>query len=398
GQHPGGLVVVPDGHEVYEFTPIQHPANKSDAGTITTHFDFDSLHDSLVKLDILGHDAPTVIKMLEDMTGVRTAEIRLDDQPTMALFSGLESLGVDAAAAGGEVGTLGVPEFGTGFVRQVLVDTRPATFADLVRIMGLVHGTDLWFNNAQDLIRAGTCTLAQVIAARDDIMLYLIQKGLDKGMAFKIMESVRKGKGLTPEWEQAMREAAVPNWYIDSCKKIKYLFPKAHGVAYAIMMFYIAYYKVRYPSAFYAAYFSTKAEEADGSLLVGGAKAIAPALQAIARKGNDASAKEKSVYTVLEVANEACARGISFAPVDVYRSEVSRFTLAEEQVLRCPLVSLPGLGETAAEAIVRERALRPFTSMEDLRKRAGLSKTVTLALAEHGALAGWPQTDQLSLF
>jgi len=251
GQHPGGLIVVPKGRDIHEFTPVQHPANDRESGVITTHFDYSALHDNLVKLDILGHDDPTILRMLEDLTGVDVTRIPLDDPDTLAIFSSLDPLGIGPAdAAGSTVGTLGVPEFGTGFVRQMLEDTRPKTFSELVRISGLSHGTDVWLNNAQELVRQGQATLSQVIATRDDIMTFLIHKGMDASNAFRIMEQVRKGRGLTAEDEQLMRRFDLPPWYIDSCRKISYMFPKAHAAAYVMMAFRIAYFKVHYPRRF----------------------------------------------------------------------------------------------------------------------------------------------------
>jgi len=397
GQHPGGLMVLPKGREIYEFTPIQYPANDRESGVVTTHFEFQMIHDQLVKLDMLGHDGPTVIRMLEDLTGVPPLSIPLDDPDTMAIFSGLESLGIAERDAGGKVGTLGIPEYGTSFVRQMLEDTRPKTFADLVRIMGLSHGTDVWLNNAQDLVRSGTVTLSETIAARDDIMTYLIRKGLEPKTAFKIMEQVRKGRGLTPEDEAVMKEHQVPGWYIESCKKISYLFPKAHAVAYAMMAFYTAYYKVHHPLAFYATYFTIKVDDCDAGVLIRDAETLRKMVEDIERKGNDATAKEKSVATVLEVAIEAKARGVEFLPIDLYKSKAREFQIVGDALLP-PLASVPGIGISAAESIVAAREAGEFTSIEDLRRRSGATKTVIEALAEHGCLEGLSETDQLTLF
>src|SRR5690606_8650758 len=311
GQHPGGLIVVPRGRDIHEFTPVQYPANDRDAGVITTHFDFSALHDNLVKLDILGHDDPTMLRMLQDLTGVDVRRIPLDDPATMAIFSSTETLGLPDDGSG-SVGTLGIPEFGTRFVRQMLEETRPKTFAELVRISGLSHGTNVWTNNAQDLIRQGVATLPQVIATRDDIMLYLIQRGMESGAAFRIMEQVRKGKGLKPEDEELMRKHGLPEWYIESCQKISYMFPKAHAAAYVMMAFRIAYFKVHYPEAFYAAYLSVRAEEYDADLVVQGREAIRRAIEAVERKGAEATARDKSLVTIMEVVLEAMARGIKF--------------------------------------------------------------------------------------
>ncbi len=398
GQHPGGLMVVPKGRDIHEFTPIQYPANDRDTGVTTTHFDFHTIHDQLVKLDILGHDGPTVIRMLERMTNTKATDIPLDDPKTMQIFSGLESLGISEEDAGGPVGTLGIPEYGTPFVRQMLADTRPKTFADLVRIMGLSHGTDVWLNNAQDLVRSGTVTLSETIAARDDIMIYLMRKGLEPSLAFRIMEQVRRGRGLTPDEEAAMRAHNVPEWYIESCKKISYMFPKAHAVAYAVMAFYIAYYKVHYPVAFYRTYFSIKADDCDANRFVLGAEGIRQTLQEIEKKGNDATPRERSIATVFEVAAEAVARGIHFLPVDLYTSEAREFIQVGETGLRCSYLSLSGIGASAAESIIQARKERPFTSIDDLRRRAGVSRTVIETLERHGALGDLPESDQLSLF
>lgn len=397
GQHPGGLMVVPKGRDIHEFTPIQYPANDRKSDTITTHFDFNTIHDQLVKLDLLGHEGPTVVKMLEDGTEVKATDIPLDDPDTMAIFSSLKSLGISEEDAMGKVGTLGIPEYGTSFVRQMLEDTKPKTFADLVRIMGLSHGTDVWLNNAQDLVRNGTVTLSETIAARDDIMIYLIRKGLEPHLAFKIMEQVRRGRGLESEDERIMKEHGVPDWYREACKKISYMFPKAHAVAYAVMAFYIAYFKVHHKEHFYATYFTMKSDDCDADLLVQGEDALRQTWQAIQKKGNDASAKEKSVMTVVEVAIEAIARGIRFLPIDLYRSDARRVLVANEGLL-LPLASMPGIGVSAAENIVVARQDGEFTSIEDIRRRSGVSKTVTEALTEHGCLSDLPETDQLSLF
>lgn len=396
GQHPGGLMIVPQGREIYEFTPIQHPADKDDAEVITTHFDCDTIHDTLVKLDILGHDDPTVLRMLQELTGVDVRTVPIDDPGTLKLFSGLESLGIDPKDASGEVGTLAIPEFGTRFVRQMLVETRPSTVGELVRISGLSHGTNVWTGNAQDLIKAGTCTLKDVIATRDDIMIYLIRAGLEPGDAFKIMERVRKGKGLEPQHEELMKAHGVPQWYIESCKKISYMFPKAHAAAYVMMALRIAYFKVHYPLAFYAAYFSVRAADFDANIAVAGPRRCRQEIERLEAKGNDATAKEKGTLTVLEVVIEAMARGIRFLPVDLYKSHVDRFTI-EGDALRCPLESLQGVGRAAAVAIAEARE-RPFTSIEDLQNRSKVSKTVIEVLREHGSLEGLAETDQIALF
>ncbi len=396
GQHPGGLMVVPEGREIYEFTPIQRPANDDSTDIITTHFDCDTIHDTLVKLDILGHDDPTMLRMLEDLTGVNVREIPIDDPETLKIFSGLESLGIDKTAASGEVGTLAIPEFGTRFVRQMLIETRPTTVGELIRISGLSHGTNVWTGNAQELIKNKTSTLKEVIATRDDIMTYLIRQGLSPGEAFAISERIRKGRGVSEEDEQKMLGKGVPKWYIESCRKISYLFPKAHAAAYVMMALRIAYFKVHHPLAFYAAYFSVRAGDFDADLVVQGERVCRSEIERLEAKGNEATAKEKGTVTVLEVALEAMARGVRFHPVDIYVSDVERF-LIEGDGLRCPLASIQGVGDAAARSLAEARE-RPFTSIEDLQRRGKVSKTVIEALRNHGALGSLPETDQIALF
>ncbi|MFO7819212.1 MAG: PolC-type DNA polymerase III [Halanaerobacter sp.] len=396
GQHPGGLMVIPEEKDVYDFTPIQKPANDMDSDTLTTHFDYHSISGRILKLDILGHDDPTSIRMLQDITGVDPQEIPLDDPQTMKIFSSIEPLEVIEDEVGVKLGTLGIPEFGTSFVRGMLRETRPTTFAELVRISGLSHGADVWLNNAQDLIRSGTAKLSEVISVRDDIMNYLLQKGVEPSTAFWIMEHVRKGKGLTDEEEQVMRENNVPNWYIKSCKKINYMFPKAHAAAYVMMAYRIAYFKVHYPEAFYNTYFSIKSDDFDAQIVLQGQEFIEKKIAEINNKGNDATAKDKRTLRVLRIVVEALARGISFCPVDIYESQINRFQITEEG-LRPPLISLDGLGTRAAENIVDKRE-EEFTSIEDLSNQASLSKTVIEVMREHGCLDDLPETNQLSLF
>ncbi|MCL4516026.1 MAG: PolC-type DNA polymerase III [Firmicutes bacterium] len=399
GQHPGGVMVVPRGQEIYNFSPIQYPANDREAGTITTHFDYKSISSRLVKLDILGHDDPTVIRMLQDVTGQDPKEVPLDDPTTMRIFSSVEPLGVAPEQVGSNVGTYGVPEFGTKFVRGILESTRPKTFSDLVRISGFSHGTAVWAGNAEELIKGGTATLAEAISTRDDIMLYLLYRGLPPKTAFKIMEQVRKGKGLKKEDEEVMKAHNVPDWYIDSCKKIQYMFPKAHAVAYVTMAYRIAYFKVRYPGAFYSTYFTVRADEFDADLVIKGLETVNRSMEEIERKGNDATAKEKNLFTILEVVREAMARNVRFLPVDLYESDARKFLLRDDgKALLPPLASLQGLGDAAARTIVEARQKAPFTSVEDLRVRSRLSKTVIEVLRAHGCLKGIPETDQMTLF
>ncbi|GAA4701059.1 PolC-type DNA polymerase III [Brevibacillus fulvus] len=397
GQHPGGIIVVPDYMEIEDFCPIQFPADDNESEWRTTHFDFHSIHDNLLKLDILGHDDPTVIRMLQDLTGIDPKTIPLDDKETMSLFSSTEALGVTPEQIRSNLGTLGIPEFGTKFVRQMLEDTKPTTFAELVQISGLSHGTDVWLNNAQELIRNGTCKLSDVIGCRDDIMVYLIYKGLDPSRAFKIMESVRKGKGVNEEDQEEMRKHNVPEWYIDSCQKIKYMFPKAHATAYIMMAVRIAYFKVHYPREFYATYFSVRADDFDIPLMVKGSSAIRQKIEEIEGKGLDAQPKEKALLTVLEMALEMVERGFRFANVDLYRSDATRFLIDGDSLI-APFNSIPGLGTNAAISIVKAREDGEFLSKEDLLNRARISKTILEYLEEQGALKGLPESNQLSLF
>ncbi|RAK23407.1 DNA polymerase-3 subunit alpha (Gram-positive type) [Anoxybacillus vitaminiphilus] len=397
GQHPGGIIVVPDYMDIYDFTPIQYPADDTSSEWRTTHFDFHSIHDNLLKLDILGHDDPTVIRMLQDLSGIDPKTIPTDDPEVMKIFSGTESLGVTPEQIMCNVGTLGIPEFGTRFVRQMLEDTKPKTFSELVQISGLSHGTDVWLGNAQELIQNGICTLSEVIGCRDDIMVYLIYRGLEPSLAFKIMESVRKGKGLTPEFEEEMRKHDVPEWYIESCKKIKYMFPKAHAAAYVLMAVRIAYFKVHHPLLYYASYFTVRAEDFDLDAMVKGSAAIRKRIEEINAKGLDASAKEKSLLTVLEIALEMCERGFSFKNIDLYRSQATEFVIDGNSLIP-PFNAIPGLGTNVAWNIVRAREEGEFLSKEDLQQRGKVSKTLIEYLESRGCLDSLPDHNQLSLF
>ncbi len=396
GQHPGGVMVVPKDMQIYDFTPIGYPANDKGSGVITTHFDYHSISSRLLKLDLLGHDDPTVIKMLEQETGVDAKKIKLDDEKTMAIFSSLDPLNIRPEDVGTTVGTLGVPEFGTRFVRQMLEDTRPTTFSELVRISGLSHGTDVWLNNAQDLIKSGAATLKQVIATRDDIMTYLLNKGVKPKTAFSTMEAVRKGRGIKPDVEELLVKNNVDTWFIESCKKIKYLFPKAHAVAYVIMAFRIAYFKVHYPQAFYATYFTVRADDFDAEIILQGPEKIKETILEIDKKDN-ITAKEKGLYTVLEVANEMYLRGIQFLPIDLYKSDSKRFKIIQGDIL-LPISSIQGVGTTAAKSIEEERKKKRFSSIEDLRERTRITKTVIQNLRQNGVLKDLQETDQISLF
>jgi DNA polymerase-3 subunit alpha (Gram-positive type) len=397
GQHPGGIIVVPDNKEIYDFTPIQFPADDRKSEWKTTHFDFHSIDSNLLKLDILGHDDPTVIRMLQDLSGIDPMTIPTDDAGVMKLFSGTETLGVTPEQINCKTGTLGVPEFGTKFVRQMLEDTKPKTFAELVIISGLSHGTDVWLGNAQELINDGICELPDVIGCRDDIMVYLMHKGLDASLAFKIMEFVRKGKGLQDEWITEMRKYAVPDWYIESCKKIKYMFPKAHAAAYVLMAVRIAYFKVHHPILFYAAYFSVRASDFELDTMVKGPETLRQRISDIIEKGNDAPPKEKSLLTVLEISLEMWERGFSFSKVDLYKSSATEF-IVDGSTLLPPFNAVDGLGTNAALNIVRARDEGEFLSKEDLRERSKISKTVLEYLDNHGCLEGMEEKNQLSLF
>lgn len=397
GQHPGGIIVIPDYMDVYDFSPIQFPADDRNSEWKTTHFDFHSIHDNVLKLDILGHDDPTVIRMLQDLSGMDPKTIPTDDPEVMKIFSGTESLGVTEQQIMCKTGTLGIPEFGTRFVRQMLEDTKPTTFSELVQISGLSHGTDVWLGNAQELIHNQTCNLSEVIGCRDDIMVYLIYQGLDPSFAFKIMESVRKGKGLSEEMEAEMRKNEVPEWYIDSCKKIKYMFPKAHAAAYVLMAVRIAYFKVHLPLLYYAAYFTVRAEDFDIEAMSRGSEAIRAKIEEINAKGLEASNKEKNLLTVLELALEMTERGFVFQNYDLYKSSASEFII-EGNTLIPPFNSIPGLGTNAAFNIIKARESGEFLSKEDLQQRGKVSKTILEYLDKQGCLKSLPEQNQLSLF
>ncbi len=397
GQHPGGVMIIPSDHNIYEFTPIQRPADDTDSTVITTHFDYRSISGRLLKLDILGHDVPTIIRMLEDITGYNANNIKLDDKTTMSLFTSTDALGIDLLDIDCRTGTLGIPEFGTKFVRQMLMETNPTTFAELIRISGLSHGTDVWLNNAQELIKNNIVSLKDVISTRDDIMLNMTHMGLDPSIAFGIAESVRKGRGISEEYEKAMKDKNVPDWYINSCKIIKYLFPKAHATAYVMMSFRIAYYKIYYPEAFYATYFSVRIEDFDIDLFKNDNIYLKNKWNELNKKGNSATAKEKSLNTVLEVVYEMNCRNIKLLPVDLYKSATDKFIVTEHGILP-PLRSVQGLGVSAAIGIEKERNKKPFISIEDLRERTKISKTVIEILKDHGCVEGLPEKNQLSLF
>ncbi|WKY43588.1 PolC-type DNA polymerase III [Eubacteriaceae bacterium ES2] len=395
GQHPGGIMVVPSYKDIYDFCPVQRPADDPDSDTITTHFAYESISGRLLKLDILGHDDPTMLRMLKDFTGVDPVKIPLDDEKTMSLFTSTKALDFQTDDFESPLGVCGIPEFGTSFVREMLLDTKPTAFSDLIRISGLSHGTDVWLNNAQDLIRDKKATIKEAICTRDDIMLFLIYMGLEAKTAFTIMEAVRKGKGLKPEWEDYMRENKVPEWYIDSCKKIKYMFPKAHAAAYVTMAFRIAWYKVYYPLAYYATYFTVRATEFDAGVIAQGKAAVVARMKEIKALGTKASNKEKGLLTSLELAHEMMCRGYGFKNVDVYASHHSEFRIIDNNLLP-PLNALEGIGDKAARRIFEEAQLRPYMSCEDLQSRTKISKSNIETLTRQGCLNQLPQSNQIS--
>ena len=402
GQHPGGIIVVPKGREIYEFCPVQHPADDPNSDIITTHFDYHSIDQNLLKLDILGHDDPTMIRMLYDITGIDPTKVPLDDKETMSIFSSTDALGVTPEQIKSKVGSYGVPEFGTKFVRGMLVDTKPTTFDELIRISGLSHGTDVWLGNAQSLIEDGIVTLNEAICCRDDIMIYLIKKGLPPNHAFKIMETVRKGKALKDqekwaEYVAMMKEHDVPDWYIKSCEKIKYMFPKAHAAAYVTNAFRIAYFKVHHPKAYYAAYFTIRADEFDSDIMCYGKEKVLNKMKEIDLAGNSATTKDKNMYAILELVLEMYERGINFLPIDLYKSHATKF-LVEEDGIRPPLNSIPGLGTVAAEGIDEAKKDGKFMSIDDMKIRSKIGKSVIELLDRVGCLKGMSESNQMSLF
>ena len=397
GQHPGGIIVVPEGYDILEFTPIQKPADKVDSPVITTHFDYHTIESNLLKLDLLGHEDPTTVKILKDITGIDPKDIPLDDPKTMSLFSSTETLGVTEEEIFNKIGTLGIPEFGTLFVRGMLEETRPTTFDELIKISGLSHGTDVWLNNAQDLVKAGTITLKEAICTRDDIMIYLISEGIEASIAFDIMEKVRKGRGLTEEQENLLRENNIPEWYIKSCKTIKYMFPKAHAAAYVTLAFRIAWFKVHYPEAFYTAYFSTMIDVFDATYMLDGKKKIKDKLIE-ARKNFKKSKTDERLFYLLESLNEFYERGFSFDNISLYNSDSVKFRLNNDKKLIPPFASIPGLGEIAANSIKREAKLGEFKTKEELKERARIGDSIIELLNNLDVLEGLPDSMQMSLF
>ena len=399
GQHPAGIVVVPDDMDIYDFTPVSYPADDVNAVWLITHYDFHSIHDNILKFDILGHDDPTMIRHLQDLSGIDPLTIPPDDPGVMSLFSSTKALGVTPEQIGSQTGTLGVPEFGTRFVRGMLEETKPTTFAELLQISGLSHGTDVWLGNAEDLVNNGTCKLKDVIGCRDNIMMDLIHWGVKPEVAFSTMESVRHGRGISDENMAVLKKnKKIPDWYIPSCLKIKYMFPKAHATAYILMALRIAWFKVYYPEIYYTAYFSVRADLFDLVAMSHGKNTVKAAIKEIQDKGMDASAKDKSLLTVLEIANECLERGIKIKMVDIDQSEATDFKILDKHTILAPFNAVPGLGDNAAKQIVAARAEKKFLSKEDLAKRGKVSQTIMNYFEDNGVLEGMPDENQLSLF
>ena len=404
GQHPGGIIVLPHGEEIDTFTPVQHPANDMTTDTITTHFDYHKIDQNLLKLDILGHEDPTMIRMLEDLSGIDVKTIPMDDPKVVSLMSSTEALGITPDQIDGcETGSLGLPELGTNFVIKMLLETKPQSFSDMIRISGLSHGTDVWTNNTQDLIRDGKCVLSTAICTRDDIMTYLIAMGLPNKDAFGIMEKVRKGKGLTPEAEELMKQHEVPDWYIWSCKQIKYMFPKAHACAYVMMAFRVAYFKLYMPLMYYTAYFTIRANNFNYDLMARGQEKLEKIMREYKRrstvKNKDLALSEKQQGELkdMRLVQEMYARGFDFAPIDIYKAKATKFQIIDGKIMPS-LTSISGLGTVAAQSIEEHAdANDPFLSREDFRTRCGVGKSVTDLLLDVGLLTELQESNQMRL-
>ena len=404
GQHPGGIVVLPLGQDINSFTPVQHPANDMTTDTVTTHFDYHSIDHNLLKLDILGHDDPTMIRMLQDLTGIDPLTIPLDGQDVMSLFQNTDALGITPAQIGGtKLGALGIPEFGTDFAMQMVIDAQPKSFSDLVRISGLSHGTDVWLGNAQDLIKSGIATISTAICTRDDIMTYLIGKGVDPERSFKIMENVRKGivaKGKCAqwnEWVEDMKAHGVPDWYIGSCKKIAYMFPKAHAAAYVMMAWRIAYCKIHYPLAYYGAYFTIRAKAFSYELMCLGQELLERKLAEYRSKEDALGNKEKDQISDMRIVQEMYARGFEFAKIDIYKAHSRHFQIIDGKLMPS-LTSIDGMGEKAADAVMEAAKKGPFLSKDDFKERTKVSQTTCDKMSELGLFGDLPESNQISLF
>ena len=403
GQHPGGMVVVPDTYEIYDFCPIQHPADDVAGGLLTTHFEFKYLHDTLLKLDELGHDMPTFYKYFEEYTGIPIDSIPMNDPKVYSLLTSPEALGVTPEQIDSQTGTFGIPEMGTNFVRGMLVEARPKNFSELIQISGLSHGTDVWTGNADELIRSGTCTIAEVIGCRDSIMLYLLRKGLEPKMAFDIMEAVRKGKvakgGFKDGWEEAMREHEVPDWYIESCRKIKYMFPKAHAVAYLMSAIRLMWFKIYRPPEFYAVYFTVRGDDIDYEAAVGGAAVARAHMEEVKRRlKEEKNAKDEDVLVSLQLVNEMLVRGYEFLPIELGKSRGSKYVVEDGKV-RLPFSSLKGLGGAAADALEKVTIHgEEYISVEELQQASGVGSSILDRLRQVGALGDLPESSQVSFF
>ena len=395
GQHPGGIVIVPDDREIYEFCPIQHPANDSKSGIITTHFDYHKIDQNLLKLDILGHNVPSMIRQLQDLTGIDPLSVDLSDRKVLSIFNGVEALEIKDEDYRFKHGTFAIPEFGTKFVRQMLDDTKPDKMADLVRISGFSHGTDVWLNNARDYIKSGTATMREVISTRDDIMNYLMLKGIENEMSFKIMEDVRKNRPLKDEQLSVMDEHGVPKWYIDSCIKIQYMFPRAHAVAYVMMSFRMAWYKVYYPVEFYATVFSSYIQDFNADVILSGKNSILERYDVIEAMGKNATKKEQDEARILEIAYEMYARGFTFVDAEIGKSKALKFWVEDGKVI-LPFAAFNGVGETAAKALEEAYNEKPFDTIEDAMNRAKIGRSVVDILKEHNVFGDLPETDQIA--